>query len=398
MNQKLTLVSGVGLGAAVMYLLDPDRGKRRRALMRDQGGHLARLMNCGLEKSARDLRQRLYGLVVGQHWLLRDDAVSDDVLVARVRSKIGHITSHPGALEITASNGMVRVSGPILANEVERTLTYIRSVRGLKGVDNHLEVHEQPDDVPGLQAGRTVPRALRRQGTRWPPSIRLVVITSGGLLALFGSRRRGIVGSIAGAVGASLLAHGIANMGLRRLVGIDANRPSFALQKTLWIHAPVEQVFALWSHYEAVPQVMAHLREVRRHSNQHSTWVATGPLGLPVRWQAVVTKLEPNQMICWRTLSGATVSQAGMLRFEPLNTRATRLDLRLSYTPPGGVLGHLLATLLGASPKRMIDEDLVRFKSLIECGRTRAHGEEVTREHLLSQLAQSGQEPLLAAR
>lgn len=398
MNQKVTLVSGVSLGAVAMYLLDPDRGKRRRALLCDQGAHLAHLMNSGLEKSARDLRQRLYGLLAERRGILRNDAVSDDVLVARVRSKIGHVTSHPGALEITASNGIVQVSGPILANEVERTLTFIRSVRGVKGVDNHLEVHERSEDVPGLQTGRTLPRALRRQETRWPPATRLFAITSGGLLTFFGGRRRGIAGSIAGAVGAGLLVRGMTNIGLRRLAGIDANRPAITLQKTLSIHAPVEQVFTLWSHYEAFPQVMAHLREVRRPSLYHSTWVATGPLGLPVRWQAAVTKLEPHQMICWRTLSGSTVSQVGTLRFEPLNTGATRLDLRLSYTPPGGVPGHLLATLLGASPKRMIDEDLVRFKSLIECGRTRAHGEEVTREHLLSQIAQSGQEPLLVAR
>ncbi len=398
MNQKVSLVSGVSLGAAAMYFLDPDRGKRRRALVYDQVAHVARLTKSGLEKSARDLRQRRSGLVAERRWRPTHEEVPDEVLVARVRSKIGHVTSHPGALEITASNGIVQVSGPILASEVERTLAYIRSVRGVKGVDNHLEVHEQPDDIPALQTGRAVPRALQRQETRWSPATRFVAITSGGLLALFGIRRRGIAGSIACAIGTGLLTRGMTNMGLRRLVGIDASRPAITLQKTLSIHAPLEQVFALWSHYEAFPQVMEHLREVRRPSLHHSTWVATGPLGLPVRWQAAVTKLEPHQMICWRTLSGSTVSQVGTLRFEPLNTGATRLDLRLSYTPPGGVLGHLLATLLGASPKRMIDEDLVRFKSLIECGRTRAHGEEVTREHLLSQIAQSGQEPLLVAR
>ena len=395
MNKQTSLLSGISLGAAAIYFFDPDRGKRRRTMVYDQVTHVARLTKSGLEKSARDLRQRLYGLLAERRWRPTHEEVPDEVLVARVRSKIGHVTSHPGALEITASNGIVQVSGPILANEVERTLAYIRSLRGVKGVDNHLEVHEQPDDIPALQTGRAVPRALQRQETRWPPATRFVAITSGGLLSLFGIRRRGIAGSIAGAVGTGLLTRGMTNMGLRRLVGIDASRPAITLQKTLSIHAPLEQVFALWSHYEAFPQVMVHLREVRRHSNHHSTWVATGPLGLPVRWQATVTKLEPNKVICWRTLSGSTVGLAGTLRFEPLNTDVTRLDLRLSYTPPGGVFGHLLATLLGTSPKRMIDEDLVRFKSLIEHGRTHAHGEEVTRERLLNQVAQHGPEVAL---
>ena len=36
MKQGAALIGGAELGAGVMYLLDPDRGKRRRALVRDQ--------------------------------------------------------------------------------------------------------------------------------------------------------------------------------------------------------------------------------------------------------------------------------------------------------------------------------------------------------------------------
>jgi uncharacterized membrane protein/osmotically-inducible protein OsmY len=395
MNQKMSLLSGISIGAAAMYLLDPDRGKRRRALMRDQVAHQVRLAQTGLEKSARDLRQRLSGALAGRHWLPTDDAVPDEVLVARVRSRMGRITSHPGALEITASNGMVQVSGPILARERGRVLAGIRAVRGVKGVEDHLEVHKRPEDIPSLQTGRTVPRALQRRETLWSPSRRLVAIIGGGLLALSGISRRSIPGTAAGVIGAGLLVRGMTNMRLRRLVGIGARRPVITLQKTLSIQAPVEQVFALWTHYEAFPRVMHHLREVHRTQNGQSTWIAAGPLGLPIRWQAAITTWEPNKLICWRTVSGSTVSQTGSIRFEPLNTGGTRLDLRLSYTPPGGVLGYLLATLLGANPKRMLDQDLVQFKSLIEHGRTSAHGEKITRQQLLSQIAQSGPESAL---
>src|SRR5688500_11048557 len=34
MNRTLLLLGGFGLGAGIMYVLDPDRGKRRRALAR----------------------------------------------------------------------------------------------------------------------------------------------------------------------------------------------------------------------------------------------------------------------------------------------------------------------------------------------------------------------------
>jgi hypothetical protein len=52
------------------------------------------------------------------------------------------------------------------------------------------------------------------------------------------------------------------------------------------------------------------------------------------------------------------------------------------YKPPGGVIGHYLAAQLGADAKHDSDDDMVRLKSLIELGRTRAHGIPVNREDL----------------
>jgi uncharacterized membrane protein len=390
MNQKLSfltgITAGIGAGAATMYLLDPDRGKRRRALIRDQAAHQAHLANAGLGKSERDLRHRVNGLLAIRHWLPANDTVSDDVLVARVRSKVGRITSHPGALEIAATNGTLQASGPILASEAEHVLACIRAVRGVKGVVNHLEVYDRPEDIPALQTGGTVPRILQHQEPLWSPALRLFAILGGGLLVLAGVVRRGIPGAIFGVLGTGLLVRGISNMGWRRLVGIGDSRPAIGLQRTLTIHAPLAQVFALWSHYETLPEMMQNLREVRRTEDNQLTWVATGLFGLPTRWQAVVTAFEPNLLIAWRTVPGSAVSQIGTLRFEAPTANTTRLDLRLSYSPPGGMLGHLVATLLGANFSHMIDKDLVRFKSLVEYGRTRAHGTEVTRDHLLAEI------------
>lgn len=36
MNKELTFGAGLGIGTLLMYLVDPDRGKRRRALMRNK--------------------------------------------------------------------------------------------------------------------------------------------------------------------------------------------------------------------------------------------------------------------------------------------------------------------------------------------------------------------------
>ena len=46
----------------------------------------------------------------------------------------------------------------------------------------------------------------------------------------------------------------------------------------------------------------------------------------------------------------------------------TRVDVQLSYNPPGGALGHLVAKLFGSDPKSEMDQDLARLKTLIETG------------------------------
>ena len=58
MNKKLALVGGLGLGAALMYLFDPDRGRGRRALIRDKAEDAANKAGEFADKVSRDLRDR----------------------------------------------------------------------------------------------------------------------------------------------------------------------------------------------------------------------------------------------------------------------------------------------------------------------------------------------------
>jgi hypothetical protein len=52
----------LGLGAAAMYLLDPEQGRRRRALARDKLVKARRVIRERSESKARDLRNRAQGL------------------------------------------------------------------------------------------------------------------------------------------------------------------------------------------------------------------------------------------------------------------------------------------------------------------------------------------------
>ena len=83
-------------------------------------------------------------------------------------------------------------------------------------------------------------------------------------------------------------------------------------------------------------------------------------------------------------MNGSTVQMAGMVRFRPTDQGETEIDVQLSYNPPAGAVGHAVAFLSGVDPKQAMDEDMVRLKSLLEEGKTRAGGESVALEEVTS--------------
>ena len=144
-------MGGVGLGAALMYIFDPDRGKRRRALIRDKVEAAGNKITEKAEKMRRDIGNRAYGVVAETKSIFRHDEVSDDVLVDRVRSRLGRIPVHIGAFDISAHEGTVTFKGEILADELPKVLGATRFVRGVKAVDNQFQVHQAAENVPDLQ-------------------------------------------------------------------------------------------------------------------------------------------------------------------------------------------------------------------------------------------------------
>lgn len=155
MNRKGTAIIGVGVGAALMYLLDPERGKRRRALCRDKIVHVLHTGRDSLDLAARELAHRIHGLYARTRSLFECTPVPDEVLQDRVRSRIGHVVSHPGSIEVAVRDGRLRLDGPVLAREVRGLLRCVSGIRGVAAVENRLEIHKTAEGVPGLQGGRT---------------------------------------------------------------------------------------------------------------------------------------------------------------------------------------------------------------------------------------------------
>ena len=385
MERQGKLIPGIMLGAGAMYLLDPDRGARRRSLLRDRFVHAGHKFGDGLSATARDTRNRALGAAAELRSRFKQDQVDDAVLHERVRSAIGRVATHPSSITVTAFEGQVTLSGHVLEDEVDELISRVKQVRGVREVRNELQMHRSANGVPALQGGGR-PREQRSElmQENWAPAIRLGLGALGGVLALKGFRSKGVIANTLTLAGMGLISRAVTNLPAGRLLGTNGGRRALDIQKTIVVSAPIEQVWELWSNFEHFPRFMSHLREVRRVSTNRSHWVAAGPAGVPVEWDAVITEWEPRESIAWKSVEGSTVETAGRVRFQSLADGNTEIDVQLSYNPPAGALGHTVASLFGVDPKRAMDEDMVRLKSLLEEGKTRADKEPVHLNEVIS--------------
>lgn len=187
------LLGGAAVGAGIMYLLDPDGGRRRRALLRDQLVSAAHRTGDAVDATSRDVTNRARGVVAELRGRLRREQVGDDVLRERVRARIGSVVGHAGAIETDVADGLVTLRGPVLREELDGLMRRVQTVRGVRDVVNQLDVHEVPGNVPALQ-GR--PRAARQgevfdlQPSRWLPGSRLMGMAGAAVVAGVAVARR----------------------------------------------------------------------------------------------------------------------------------------------------------------------------------------------------------------
>ena len=267
-------------------------------------------------------------------------------------------------------------------SEHTRVLRAIRRVSGVKSVMDALAPIAEPEHVSALQGGKPRPGpTIDILQDTWAPTTRALAATGGLLLLARGLRHRTLAGLASDAAGVALLVHVAGTRGRARYTTLDG-RPAVAIRKTLHIQAPPGEVFALFNKPDVFPRFMTHVRAVRRDGDRHSHWKVTGPLGTSFEWGAEITELEPDRLIAWRSTDGSDVANEGRITFTPSGDGKTDVQVQLSYHPPGGVVGHAIATVFGVGPKKQLDDDLLRLKSLLETGKATGLGEPVRREEL----------------
>src|SRR5438552_12004778 len=198
---------------------------------------------------------------------------------------------------------------------------------------------------------------------------RWLSMVAGGALAAYALKRRQVPGGAAAIAGAALLYRGATGhcdlyqalgvnhaSGIRKRsegTGIIADRGSdtraqlggsrgIHVEESVTINRPVSELYRFWRDFENLPQFMNHLESVATREEGISHWVAKGPAGLPVEWDARIINEVQDKVIGWQSLDGSTISTAGSVNFDE-GPNGTRVTVHLQYHPPGGKLGAAVA-------------------------------------------------------
>jgi uncharacterized membrane protein len=226
-----------------------------------------------------------------------------------------------------------------------------------------------------------IPYDDRESGPNWrgKPGVnvgeaeRWASIFGGAALIVTGLKKSGVAGLTVSALGGSLMYRGLTgHCAVYDAMQVNTTgEPSKGLHvvKAVTINRQPADLFAFWRNFENLPHFMKHLNDVNVLDAYRSRWVAKGPAGKTVEWDAEIINERKNELIAWRSLDGADVQNAGTVNFLPApGGRGTEVKVTLQYVPPGGIIGAQIARLWGEEPSLQVESDLLRFKQLMEAG------------------------------
>jgi uncharacterized membrane protein len=183
----------------------------------------------------------------------------------------------------------------------------------------------------------------------------------GGALVAYGLSRRSVGGALVAGAGAAFA--------LQATQARDgAAQRQFARANVL-VNCEPSRAYEFWRRFENLPQFMHHLHSVNVLDNSRSRWTAYGPANSLIEWTAEIVAERENEIIAWRSIEGSEIQVDGSVEFRSApGNRGTFVDATIQYRPPAGALGDKIAKIFGKDPAFLMEQDLRRFKALIEAG------------------------------
>jgi osmotically-inducible protein OsmY len=143
MNALIKAAAAFAAGAAAMYLMDPETGRRRRALVRERSSGAARDLEDSVRGAGRDAANRVRGRVAETKSHMAGEPVGDDILHDRIQAKIGHLLDRPSTVDVDVVDGHVVLSGEAPDDEAAALSRYIAGMQGVSDVENRLSAQAQ---------------------------------------------------------------------------------------------------------------------------------------------------------------------------------------------------------------------------------------------------------------
>jgi len=227
--------------------------------------------------------------------------------------------------------------------------------------------------------GRTVEGFIGSEAEYWASML------AGGTLATFGvismTKKLSVWNIGASLIGGALVYRGLTGLvyndemsssyldGLTNSEAVTQHLEGIKIEHSITVNRTPQEIYQIWRNFSNLPKIMNHLESVTETNEIESHWVAKGPAGSRVEWDAEVYMEKVNELISWRSVEGADVDNAGSVRFEPTsNGEGTKITVMLKYHPPMGPIGAAFAALFGEEPKQQISSDLKKFKQAMEAG------------------------------
>ena len=216
---------------------------------------------------------------------------------------------------------------------------------------------------------------------------RAASLVAGALLVTRGLQNKGWLGTGATLMGIALLRHGVTGFSYTwQALGVDTREASpvpprghnnsvpygkgVRIDEAVTINRPRDEVYRFWRDLSNLAHFMERVESVNASAGSNrSHWIAKGPRGKRMEWDAEIVNESENELIAWRSLDGSQVPNAGSVLFKDASGgRGTEVKLELQYVPPGGPVGAFIARLMNEDPARQIHNDLKRLKAQLETG------------------------------
>jgi uncharacterized membrane protein len=136
----------------------------------------------------------------------------------------------------------------------------------------------------------------------------------------------------------------------------------FTAEASVTVQADQQRVWEYVSNYMNFDKFMSHVKEIRMLSGDTSEWHLSGPLGIPVSWQAITSVKEPPRHLAWHSVKGS-IDTKGFIKLEGEGA-GTKITVHVEYTPPGGAAGEAFANIF-KDPQKMLEEDLKKLGEIL---------------------------------